>query len=102
MLSRFLKPSLAVLFAGAFSNPRWFNLPPRALRPSQASVIKSQRLRLLTPNEISKGIEENEHKSKWLNNDRNINSLLTNNQIDLLKELISCFTAFYSIFRKVI
>jgi hypothetical protein len=49
---------------------------------------KIPSIKLLTPNGIPKGIEETEHKSKWLNNDRNINSLLTHNQIDMLKELI--------------
>jgi len=50
---------------------------------------KIQSIQLLTPNGIAKGIEETEHASKWDNiKDKNIDSLLTSNQLDIIKELI--------------
>ena len=48
-----------------------------------------QKIQLLTPNGSPRGIEETEHKSKWINNNRNIDSLLTNMQKDMLLSLIT-------------
>jgi len=50
---------------------------------------KIKTIRLLTPNGIPKGIKETDHDSKWENiKERNINSLLTHNQLDIMKKLI--------------
>ncbi|MDV3577882.1 hypothetical protein CMU79_08005 [Elizabethkingia anophelis] len=50
---------------------------------------KIPNIQLLTPNGISKGIEETEHASKWENiKDKNIDYLLTSNQLDIMKKLI--------------
>lgn len=45
-------------------------------------------IKLLTPNGQPKGIEDTEHKSKWLNNERNIDLLLDNDQKMILEDLI--------------
>lgn len=50
---------------------------------------KVPNIELLTPNGTPKDIIETEHNSKWENiKDKNIDSLLTANQIDTLKKLI--------------
>jgi hypothetical protein len=51
-------------------------------------VDKIRQIKLLTPNGVPKGIDDTEHKSKWLNNGRNINSILNNEQKLILKDLI--------------
>ena len=51
-------------------------------------VDKIPLIKLLTPNGQPKGIVETEHKSKWLDNDRNIDSLLDNLQKEILAGLI--------------
>lgn len=45
-------------------------------------------IKLLTPNGEPKGIDDTEHKSKWLDNERNIDSLLDNEQKVILTNLI--------------
>ena len=45
-------------------------------------------IKLLTPDGQPKGIDETEHKSKWLDNERNIDSLLDNLQKGILTDLI--------------
>lgn len=45
-------------------------------------------IQLLTPNGKPKGIEETEHKSKWIIKDRTIDFLLTHQQLKIVKELI--------------
>jgi len=50
---------------------------------------KIPRIQLLTPNGASKGIIETEHNSKWDNiKNKNIDSLLTQGQSDILKRLV--------------
>ena len=50
---------------------------------------KIPNIQLLTPNGIPKSITETEHKSKWKNvKNRNIESLINPEQIDIINELI--------------
>lgn len=50
---------------------------------------KIPNIKLLTPNGTPKGITETEHNSKWENiKDRNIEDLLTANQLDIMNDLI--------------
>ncbi|MDD7885256.1 hypothetical protein [Flavivirga sp. 57AJ16] len=49
---------------------------------------KIPTIQLLTPNGEPRGIEETEHSSKWAIKDRNIDSLLTFTQLNVLKGLI--------------
>ncbi|WP_341837911.1 hypothetical protein WJU16_08590 [Chitinophaga pollutisoli] len=49
---------------------------------------KIPTIELLTPNGTPKDIDETEHNSKWINNSRNIDFLLSHDQMELIKELI--------------
>lgn len=50
---------------------------------------KIPAIQLLTPNGVQKGIEETEHNSKWIENKKNIDALLDNQQRLLLRGLIN-------------